>query len=864
MAMTTRSSIWQQVHFCARLVGLCGLTAALVGAFIWVILEDEYHGVRVIGAGLIAVAVALIFETRTIAQLLTSRRGAFGINVLVQIVLALAIVGGANYYSLYNYKRFDLTQDQIFTLDENIRKQLAQMRGDTEIIVYQKYVTFGQRGESDPDKEAQLAKYEQERIDHAAQRKIIEKVKDLAEQFSDLGPRFRVHVLDLKSENADAKLAEIREISPKLADAVIAAPENSVFFYAKNQEKEQDKAEQKAQESIQRLSFSDIYQVDTRGSIEKKNLVLHYQGVGPFANKIFNIEAKKPRVANAIIHPLLGFQNKMEPRYTMSGAKKVLDVYGFDTVDLMLRKLNKRGGLTEDPTALTYDESRFEQIENSLAGLEATIRDRQKELDEANEYYKLWSELSLTDLNKKFVYFARVDGMQGVMLRTQMEKLKKSTAFKFIDVDEDDRRNSLAMHKERAEVSQEILTKATQKKKELETEKSTLKVEELAEKQRMTDIEARAKRMLAEVDLLIIPRLTIINAPSGEVIPNQVHKLDAAHLKAVTHFMREGKPVLFLLGPPNEPREGPTMAEAPDDALDQTLSELGFKLPKQTVLYDIESEEYNERKFDDIFRTASRDVELPGLRFDDMRTPFSTGKIQEQLSPHAIRSSLKITSRSAAKHSSQEIRVRHPRPVYLTRVPAEPTTGLIGQLALPGMGVPTTVASLWGYTSQHKPVNQGVFLVTNEQSWNEDNPFIVESAVPRFVPTKETDPKKGTLEEMRRGPFPIGVAVETPIPASWYDKDASKPKTARLAVIGSGGVFVGPELSPLKGKMLLDVVNWLIGRDDLLAREVDPWSYPRVDLDHREYILWQWGAGLALPLAFAFIGMVVSMARRMR
>src|SRR5687767_15153056 len=105
MAMTTRSSIWQQVHFCARLVGLCGLTAALVGAFIWVMLEDEYHGVRVIGAGLIAVAVALIFETRTIAQLLTSRRGAFGINVLVQIVLALAIVIGANFYSLFNYKR---------------------------------------------------------------------------------------------------------------------------------------------------------------------------------------------------------------------------------------------------------------------------------------------------------------------------------------------------------------------------------------------------------------------------------------------------------------------------------------------------------------------------------------------------------------------------------------------------------------------------------------------------------------------------------------------------------------------------------------------------------------------------------------
>src|SRR5262249_43630322 len=100
-----------------------------------------------------------------------------------------------------------------------------------------------------------------------------------------------------------------------------------------------------------------------------------------------------------------------------------------------------------------------------------------------------------------------------------------------------------------------------------------------------------------------------------------------------------------------------------------------------------------------------------------------------------------------------------------------------------------------------------------------------------------------------------------------YETEGAQPKTARIAVIGSGAAFVGAELAPLKEKMLLDVTNWLIGRDDLLAREVkEPWQYPRVDLDQRsiEYKIWEWGARLGLPLMFLYFGAVVGLVRRMR
>lgn len=858
MAVKRFSSIWYSIHLLARVLGMSGIMAALVGAFMWFVLEDEYRGMMTVIVGLGVATLALFFEVRTISQLLSSRRGAFGFNVLLQIVIVLAIVGGANYFSFYHFQRYDLTRDHAFTLDDGIRKQLEQLRGETEIVVYQKPVTVAPLTIAEQDKEtrkkAQFAMYQKERIDHAAQRKIIEKVKDLAERFADFGPRFRVHEFDPKSEQAEYKLAEISAISQELADAVLAAPESSVFFFSRETK------------NVQRLSFNDIYQIDTASSIDNSNLVLHYRGEKPFTNKIFNIEEKRPRIANAVIHPVLGFQNKMRPEFTMAGARKVLEDYGFDAKDLMVRKLVRGGRLTEEPTALTYDQSRYKQIGDMLASIDESIIEREKEIKESTENHRFWHDSTLAELNKKFVYFFRQDGAQGVMTRVQMEKLKKSPFYKFIDVDEDDRKAHLAFYKQSQDIAGDILERSRKKKEDLVREKATLKAEDLEESERMTDIEARTKRMLSDFDLLLVPRVTVLNAAAEEVVPNRVHKLDPAQVNAIKQFMREGKPVLFMLGPPNEPREGPDPGASEADALEAMLGELGFKLPKQTVLFDIEAEEFNERKFDDLFARNVREVDVPGVKLDDTLTVSRFAKMKETFDPHAIRTSLRLTSRSMAKEAGQEIRVRHPRPVYYVRttLAPEPAASIIGQLALPGMAGPLMASSTWVHKAQHRPTDAPVFLVTREESWNEENPFIIENKAPSFSPSKDDDPRKGSLDEVRRGPFPIGVAVETPIPASWYDKDKTKPKTARIAVIGSGGAFIGPDLSPLKGKMLLDVVNWLIGRDDLLAREAEMWQYPRVEMSTTEYILWQWGAGLALPLAFVYLGTIVWMVRRMR
>lgn len=955
MAVKSRSSIWQQLHLLARLIGVTGLAAALVGWFIWGPLGQEEIGLIVLCSSAGAVGLALLFEVRGITQAVASHRGLFGFNVILQVALALALVVGANVYSFEHFRRFDLTRAQIFTLDDATRDQMQQLRGDTDIIIVQKYVSFGQRSENKQDK-----------YDFAAQRKIVEKVKDLAEQFEDLGPRFHVHVLDVQEDSYDTKVAALRaqvlgmaedekdsvvkktdaqsktitlagdkedltltvsaetqvmnaagqkiddlftdkafevgavvayradavnnlkkikdvsakaKVAARLVKAIENAPENSVIVFSRDKER------------LQRISFSEIYQLDKQGSIEQKNLVLKYQGVGPFARKIFNIEEKTPRIATAVIHPVLGFTDKRRPEFTMSGSKKILDAYGFDCTDIALRRITDEGRIG-DPTVLTHDESLYEEIEDELADLAAMIKSDTKDLEGFNAAHKFWSESSMAELNKKYAYFILPDGREGITLRAQVEKIKKAVSLaRFVDVDEDDRRNMTTKSKALAERVEHALKANKEDVKELEKKKVTLRVDNLAEKRRFTDLEAKAKAALADVDLLIVPRITLIDVPQGEVVPYRIHKLETAQLNAVKAFLKQGKPVLFLLGPPDESRSTPDMGIDGPDALEPMLAELGFYLPKQTILYKAEMREYNERKFGG-FGASKREVELPGVRFDEKTSTYTWSKKKEDFTPHPIRVSMRMMSRvmastdsdaaraKGAKDGANEIaekkdtpqlgdasviRVRHPRPVYFMRTILPPTeaASVIGSLSLPGMPGAVQAATTWVNKAQRKPEDNGVFLVTPDECWNEENPFIVQGKVPVFTPTKDDDPKKGTADEERDGPFPIGVAVEAQVPASWLDKDAGKAPKVRVAVIGSGGVFVGPNLPPLKEKLLLDTVNWLLGRDDLLARDAESWEYPRVALSPLELKCW-YALAYGMPILFIYLGTVVWLVRRMR
>ena len=90
----------------------------------------------------------------------------------------------------------------------------------------------------------------------------------------------------------------------------------------------------------------------------------------------------------------------------------------------------------------------------------------------------------------------------------------------------------------------------------------------------------------------------------------------------------------------------------------------------------------------------------------------------------------------------------------------------------------------------------------------------------------------------------------------------------------SGGA--GPALdAPAEEKLLLTTCTWLLGRDDQLTNEKQPWQYPRVQFERLPgedagteppllWNLWFWGAQIGLPGVFLFLGAVVLLVRGLR
>jgi hypothetical protein len=797
-----------QWHFWIRLAGLVGIV--LVAAGIEIITSGAVIvGIVLAVLGGLLLGLALFVEISGALGQVLSQRGAFGSNVLAQVILAAVLLIGLNVFSFFHYSRFDWTRDREHTIEADptvtpaMLQGLQELQGETRIVVYQRHTGFGQ-----------LLSDKQDNYAAAAERKIVEKVKDLAEQFQELGPRFHVELLDSQEEGFQGKLEAIRKEAPKLAEAIDQAPENSIFFYADGR--------------VQRLAFHDIYELDrTESQKGRGNLVLRFQGRGPFARKVLNIEERRPRIAVATVHPILGLDNReeLEQAIGMSGAKKSLVSRGFDTRDIILKKWSEDA--PPEPAVLTYDENRYEDLDRQLTELKATIQSDQADIQKLTADKRYWSKTSLDDIRKRYVLAVAEDGRALPIEPADLDAVEKKTGQKFRrqQITEQVRRQWLTLLDLQLVPTEFRLQHELEESKALEDELRSLNIEDLSEQRRISDLRAKLSRLLDDCDLLLLPRLTLINVARGEEIPNRVHRLDDAQVQAIKDFMAKGKPVLFCLGPSNESpgRFNPLDFQA--DQIEETLGQLGFELPKQTILYTVETKTFGERRGSLLILSNAR-VEVPPLEFD-WRPGGRPGILKDEakLKPNPIRISMRLAAQAAGKDVPEDMRLRHPRPVYYQ-------------------------------PHDSRPAFDPVFLMTAPDAWNESQPFPTAKRSPRYEPPQPDDPDRGTVRERRMGQFPVGVAAEVKMPGT--------DKQVRLAVIGHGGIFMGPILSPLREKLLLDVTNWLLGRDDLLARDSTTWQYPRVEMSETASALWQWGTRLDLPLLFVCVGFVVLMVRRMR
>lgn len=824
------------------------------------------YGAIILLAGLGISAFGLLMEL--LAGLFGSaRRSLAGVNSTLQLVLMLGVVLGINFLAFSYPKRWDLTRTQDFTLPKLVTQELKQLKGQTSIIVLQQHKTFG-RLSTKPDV-----------YDYDAERQVISKVRDVVDQFRQFGPQFKVITLDVEAIGYDGLLKNVTATRPGLSEAIAAAPENSIFFYPEDRVEliTQAEATQRLADgrkihtlpsvgtkpgvlsfegNIPRMSFNEFYQLDKTASKAanpdennnpRGNLVLRPQGIEAFAKRVIAIQEKKPKVALMVIHEWLtsGLSDGGQEQFSAHGLRKSLEDHGFEVVDVLLKRWPPR----EEPTPAAYniEETEFDRLAAELDNLDDDLRTYREEQEQATAFRKLFSELPLAELNQKF--------------RTRVRT----------EIDEDFRKRQLRSVDDALKRIAERLAELTKERQEVDTKvQALLKKDRAFEDRRVSDVKAKMTRLVNDCDLLIIPRHTIINNVNRQMIDSAIYRLSKDQVDVVKNFMASGKPVLACLGPNNEPQGNG--GQEPLDEFERLLGDVGLELGRQTVLFDAEAKGLASRQAGNLLGGAPTDI--PSVSF-----PTAAGDKK----PNPISKAMQAIANSA--NQSLEIRIRHPRPIYLQ----------------PDVLAKATIAP--------------DFLQTAAAAWNEEQPFPAMRQVgprevvlspPQFQATPFDDPKRGTRDEERRGPFPIAVALEAPIPLEWYDQYAEVPsqrvaaaslipldfgltaslvtasnmvekdrrtlglipqqerKTTRLAVIGHGGLFTGKELSPAHEQLLLHSCNWLLKREDRLPRTDSTWSYPRTEMPETTRTMWQWGTLIGPAIFFLYVGAVVLLLRRVR
>jgi hypothetical protein len=854
------------LHFLVRFLGLTGFVVACVGLVMaglegllgswraaydtaWAAVTTREAAVStwLVLGGAAAALLALVVEALVVLVFAAGRRSAFGFNAVVQVALAATLLVGINVFSFEHFQRFDWTRSRQFTLPPALRAELEQLHPDTEtkVIVYQRHKTFGALTDK-PD-----------RYDYAAERKVVEKIKDLVEQFRELGKRFDVQVLDVEEEGFDDKLNHLAAPGTRLRQAIDAAPENSLFLAAGDH--------------VQQMSFNELFLLDRKACVEanggRGNLVLLAQGSGesgrgvePFAHKVLNLEEHKPRVGVLVLHEYLTTEGP-EDAFTLSGLRKGLERHGFEVRDVVLRRFADTG-LT--PAADTPEESKLNRLTAKLDELGDEIRKLQRDIQQAEPKIKA-VEAKIADYEADI---ADLELKPGENEQEKLERLSQKYARQLGGrrLTSKDRQFLLGLSQSdllalRAELKRlqdlpEQLKDIEREKEETAKERQRLPVSELEEAQRL-ETKAKLDRALADCDLLFIPRLT--RRQNGSVAaPYRFHRLYDMQLAGVREWLSRGKPLFVCLGPPVEPSE--TQA----DGLDMLLADLGLRLIRQTIVYSADSKWFSRRP-DEL--QAGDTVKVPPLDFEAPTAVIGTGRLERRDGPrqdNRLREALRVLAHGVG--DGFDLRVRFPRPVYFGPDPAALDYADLVATANSLPGALSGLARKYYFaapeSSLRAPAVDPVFLVTAE-GWNEEQPFAPGTTRLRYEAPKPGDLAIGTFAEKRKGQFPVGIATEVPLPADWA---SYPPKTVRLAVIGQGDVFVGSQLAPAKEQLFLQTANWLLRRDDSLPRADHPWSYPRVALmpGSLEEQLWQWGTRLGLPVLFAYLGLVVLLVRRLR
>ena len=129
-----------------RILGLLGwLGVALVFAAVAIrFLKPEYqqyyNGLAI--GGLVCTLLYMLSQWREIAQAFSGRQARFGTLAAASVLVVLGIIGAINYLSTKYNKRWDLTASRQFSLSDQTKKVLQELKEPVRIRVFARTEEF--------------------------------------------------------------------------------------------------------------------------------------------------------------------------------------------------------------------------------------------------------------------------------------------------------------------------------------------------------------------------------------------------------------------------------------------------------------------------------------------------------------------------------------------------------------------------------------------------------------------------------------------------------------------------------------------------------------------------------------------------
>ena len=94
--------------------------------------KPEYYTI----AGLVLIVAHLLLRWDDLARLVGRRQAKYGANTLLAAVAVAGVLGGGNYLVYKHTKRWDLTKNQRYSLSDQTKKVLANLKDDVKIIYF--------------------------------------------------------------------------------------------------------------------------------------------------------------------------------------------------------------------------------------------------------------------------------------------------------------------------------------------------------------------------------------------------------------------------------------------------------------------------------------------------------------------------------------------------------------------------------------------------------------------------------------------------------------------------------------------------------------------------------------------------------